>query len=174
VPDYRCVKEQKNSCIIITARTQVGVFLLPFPQRLASCKSQFLVALPWVNSCNVFLTLLFVVWDNLSYAEYCFFFDRATAHSGPGPPHYWGFTITFRHTSLGRAPLDESSARWEIPNWHHTTLTQHRYPCPLSGFEPAIPKTDRPHNHPWDKGATGICAEYLWVVSNDFITRSVS
>ena len=30
-----------------------------------------------------------------------------TAHNGSGPPHYRGFTITFRHATLGRAPLDE-------------------------------------------------------------------
>jgi hypothetical protein len=30
----------------------------------------------------------------------------ATAHSGPGLPHYRGFTITLRLTTLGRAPLD--------------------------------------------------------------------
>ena len=30
--------------------------------------------------------------------------------SGPGPPHCRGFTITFRHTTLGRTPLDEWSA----------------------------------------------------------------
>jgi hypothetical protein len=29
-------------------------------------------------------------------------------HSGPGPPHYRGFTITLRHnTTLNRTPLDE-------------------------------------------------------------------
>jgi len=27
--------------------------------------------------------------------------------SGQGPPHYQGFTITLRHTTLGRTPLDE-------------------------------------------------------------------
>jgi hypothetical protein len=31
----------------------------------------------------------------------------ATAPSGPGLPHYRGFTITLRHTTLGRTPLDE-------------------------------------------------------------------
>jgi hypothetical protein len=31
----------------------------------------------------------------------------ATAPSGPGPPHYRGFTITRRHTTLGRTPLEE-------------------------------------------------------------------
>ena len=27
--------------------------------------------------------------------------------SGPGPPHYRSFTITLRHTTIGRTPLDE-------------------------------------------------------------------
>jgi len=31
---------------------------------------------------------------------------------------------TVRHATLGRAPLDERSARL------HTTLTRHRHPCP--------------------------------------------
>jgi hypothetical protein len=35
------------------------------------------------------------------------FFCGATARSGPQPPHYRGFTITLRHTTLGRTPLDE-------------------------------------------------------------------
>jgi len=26
---------------------------------------------------------------------------------GPRPPHYYGFTITLRHTTLDRTPLDE-------------------------------------------------------------------
>jgi len=30
---------------------------------------------------------------------------------GPGPPHYLGFTITLRHTKLGRTPLDQWWAR---------------------------------------------------------------
>jgi hypothetical protein len=40
-----------------------------------------------------------------------FFFNAATAPSGPGPPHYRGFTITLRHITLGRTPLDEWSSR---------------------------------------------------------------
>jgi hypothetical protein len=31
--------------------------------------------------------------------------------SGPGPPQYRGFTITLRHTTLGRTPLNELSVR---------------------------------------------------------------
>jgi hypothetical protein len=39
------------------------------------------------------------------------FFRKATSPSGPGSPHYRGFTITLRHTTLGRTPLDGWSAR---------------------------------------------------------------
>ena len=35
----------------------------------------------------------------------------ATAPTGPGPPHCRRFTITLRHTILGRSPLDEWSVR---------------------------------------------------------------
>ena len=31
--------------------------------------------------------------------------------SGPGSPHYRGFTITLRHTTLGKTLLDEWSAQ---------------------------------------------------------------
>jgi hypothetical protein len=36
-----------------------------------------------------------------------FFPHDTTAPCGPGPPHYRDFTITLRHTTLGRTPLDE-------------------------------------------------------------------
>jgi hypothetical protein len=35
------------------------------------------------------------------------FFHYATVPSGPGPPHYRGLPITFRHTTLGRTPRDD-------------------------------------------------------------------
>ena len=40
-----------------------------------------------------------------------YFFHDAIFPSEPGPPHYRGFRITLRHTTLGRTPLDEWSAR---------------------------------------------------------------
>jgi hypothetical protein len=48
----------------------------------------------------------------------CHFFAHCpTAPSGPGPPRYWGFTITLRYSILGRAPLDEWSApRRPVPD----------------------------------------------------------
>ena len=36
-----------------------------------------------------------------------YIFRGATAPSGPGYPHYRGFTITLRHTTFGRTPLYE-------------------------------------------------------------------
>ena len=41
----------------------------------------------------------------------CFFFHDATAAVGPWPLLCWGSTITLRHTTLGRIPLEEWSAR---------------------------------------------------------------
>ena len=40
-----------------------------------------------------------------------FIFHSGTAASGPGSPLYLCFTITLRHTTIGRTPLDEWSAR---------------------------------------------------------------
>jgi len=41
------------------------------------------------------------------YSNFFVTFYGITAPSGPGPPHYRGFTITFRHTTIGRTPLDK-------------------------------------------------------------------
>jgi len=36
-----------------------------------------------------------------------FIFIAQRPPSRPGPPHYQGFTLALRHTTLGRTPLDE-------------------------------------------------------------------
>jgi hypothetical protein len=46
------------------------------------------------------------------------------------------FTITLRHTTLGRTPLDEWSAR--SLTWQHTPLTRNKS-MPPAGFEPDNP-----------------------------------
>jgi hypothetical protein len=43
----------------------------------------------------------------LNFTGLIFFPNGATDPSGSGPPQYRGFTITLRHTTLGRTPLDE-------------------------------------------------------------------
>jgi hypothetical protein len=64
----------------------------------------------------------------LSYqiSKFSIFSCSTTAPSWSGSPHYRGFTITFRHTTLGRTPLSEWSP-WLRDN--KTTLTTDRYPC---------------------------------------------
>jgi hypothetical protein len=55
-----------------------------------------------------------------------------------GPTHYQGFTITLRHTTLGRTTLDEWSARrrylYLITHKAHNRQTA----MPLAGFNPAV------------------------------------
>jgi hypothetical protein len=64
--------------------------------------------------------------------------------SGPRPPHCWGSSITLRHTTLRRTPLDEWSARRR--DLYLTTHNTHKRQTsmPPSGFEPAIPVSERP------------------------------
>jgi hypothetical protein len=73
-----------------------------------------------------------------------FLFCGATPHSGPGPPHYRGFTITLRHTTLGKTPLDKWSA-WRRDLYLTTHNTHKRQTSIISArFEPAIPASERP------------------------------
>ena len=51
-------------------------------------------------------------------------FHGSTAPIGPGLPHYRGFTITLRHTTLGRIPLDAWSAHRR--DLHLTTHSIHK------------------------------------------------
>ena len=56
--------------------------------------------------------------------------------SGPRPPHYPGFMITFRHATVGRTPLYEWSARRR--DLYLTTHNIHKKQTsmPPTGFEP--------------------------------------
>jgi hypothetical protein len=74
----------------------------------------------------------------------------ATAPSGSGRPHYRGFTITLRHATLGRTPLNEGSARRR--DLYLTTHNNHKRQTSMSpaGFEPAIPASKRPQAH-WNR-----------------------
>ena len=61
----------------------------------------------------------------------CILFASRKPPSGPGPYHQRGFTITLRHTELGRTPLDEWSACHR--DLYLTTHNSHyRHSCPLS------------------------------------------
>jgi hypothetical protein len=63
----------------------------------------------------------------------------ATAPSGPGNPHYRGFTITLSYTTLGRTPLDEWSARRRdlYLRTHNTHKTDIHDPCGIRTRSPS-------------------------------------
>jgi len=72
--------------------------------RTASCKQQ------WADCENK--TRLYVQTASNRKQNMCNrLFYGATVSSGPGPSHYRGFTITLRHTTLGRTPPYERSAQ---------------------------------------------------------------
>jgi len=91
-----------------------------------------------------------------------FFYHGATAPSGPGPPHYRGFTITLRHATAGRTPLDEWSARRR--DLYRTTHNTHKSKTtiPPVEFEPAIPASEKPQTHALNRAATGIGYYYIY------------
>ena len=70
------------------------------------------------------------------------------------PPHYRGFTIILRHTTLGRTSLDERSARHR--DLYLTTHNTHnrQTSMPSARFEPAIPEGERTQIHALDSTAS--------------------
>jgi hypothetical protein len=76
-----------------------------------------------------------------------------------GSPHCWGFTIILRHTTLGRTPLDEWSARQR--DLYLTTHSSHkkqtstpgRYSNPLPSKRAAADPRLRLPGH-WDRTIT--------------------
>jgi len=74
------------------------------------------------------------------------------APNGPGPPHYRGFTITLRHTALGRTPLNEWSAlHRELYNTQHSQQTDIHAPSGIRTHNPskraATDRHLRPRGH---------------------------
>jgi len=84
-----------------------------------------------------------------------FFLPWRNSPAGP-KPHYRGFMITLRHTTLGRNPLDAWSARRK--DLYLTTHNTHKKQTsmPAAGFEPIIPASERSQTYALDRSATGI------------------
>jgi hypothetical protein len=82
-----------------------------FPVRIGESKTIALLALSQhllaafeiFEKCNV----VCFTYHLLHVTYKAFFPHDATAPSEPEPPRYRGFTITLRHTTTGRTPLDE-------------------------------------------------------------------
>jgi len=92
----------------------------------------------------------------LQSADVYLFLPRRKSSSGPRPPHYRIFIITLRHITVGRASLDEWSARRR--DLYLTTHNIHQRQTSISpaGFEPTIPASERPQTHAIDRAATEI------------------
>jgi hypothetical protein len=127
-----------------TNRLMVGV-------KLAGCKyKSYLLDFRTIHIQTVTNTHI------VSYKCIYFFPSGITAPSGPGPPHYRGFTITLRHTTLGRTPLDEWPAR-RIGLYMTTHNTHKRQTSMrLAGFESTIPAREHLQTHALDCTSTGI------------------
>jgi hypothetical protein len=70
----------------------------------------------------------------------------------------------FRHTTVGRTPLDEGPARRrDLYLTTHNTYKRQTSMTPV-GFEPKIPVSERPKTHALDRAATGIGIIYLLYV----------
>ena len=90
---------------------------------------------------------------------YIFFYFGATA-----PPHpHWARASSFtrfldhtqQHTTVGRTPLDEWSARRrDLCLTTHNTHTRQTF-MPPAGFEPTISAGERPQTYTLDRAATG-------------------
>jgi hypothetical protein len=91
------------------------------------------------------------------------FFQWLISSSGPVLPHYRGFTMALRLTTLGRSPLDEWSARrrglYLITHNMHEGQTSKL----TVEFEPATPQT-----HASDSVGTGSCRT---VVTRTFVLK---
>jgi hypothetical protein len=107
------------------------------------------------------ITVQVTAWEvmNMSRTD-CIRFSPhdTTAPIGLGTPHYRGLMITYRHTTVGRTPLDEwSTRRRDLYLTTHNPYKRQASMVPAR-FEPAIPANKRPQTHPrlrprsnWDR-----------------------
>jgi hypothetical protein len=92
----------------------------------------------------------------VGYIEVFFIFQWLGCPSGPGRPRYRVFAITLRHTTFGRTPLENWSARRR--DLYLTTHNSHKRQTsmPPGGFEPTVLASERLQPHAWDRAASGI------------------
>src|SRR5215470_11060971 len=94
--------------------------------------------------------------------------------SGPGPPHYRGFTITLRHNHIHY----DSSGQVISPRRDLYLITHNTHKrqtsMPPAGFEPAIPASEGPQTHASDRAATGIGKLYLTIKNLESAERVCS
>ena len=87
--------------------TDVPLMLCEHPQPILDVQTVSFTKSDWR------LIVYFSYWNVIADVIYIqsLFYHGATAPSGPRRPRCWGFTITLRHTTVDRSPLDDWSAR---------------------------------------------------------------
>ena len=95
----------------------------------------------------------------------CYIFvapNGATANSCPAPPHCRSFTITLRHTTLGRTPLNELSAqRSDLYLTIHNTHNRHT--CPWRDSYPQSQQTSCRRHTSWPRGHRDRPLIYIYI-----------
>jgi len=103
------------------------------------------------------------------------FSQGARILSGPGPFHYWGFTITLRHTTIDGTPLEEWPAnRRNLYLRRHNVYKRQTAMTP-AGFERAILKSERLQTHALNRAVTGFGSRStgtVWSVIGTFPWRN--
>ena len=89
------------------------------------------------------LLLLFSLCADRHYLTFYCFFHGATATSAQGRQRYWGFTITFRHTTYFSTSLDEWSAWREDLFLKMHNIHKRQSSLPPAVFEPPIPASEK-------------------------------
>jgi hypothetical protein len=102
---------------------------------------------------------------------YIYISNGAATPSGPGPPHCWGFTITLRHTTLGRTPLDEWSARrTELYVTKHSTHKRETF-VPLRDSNPQSQHTNGRRSTPQKTRPLGSAYIYMYINRSSFVAK---
>jgi len=83
-------------------------------------------------------------------------FHGSTALVKSRSPHRRGFTITLRHTTLGRISQYECSVRHRDLYLTTHNIYKREISMPPAIFEPKIPVRERPQTHTLDRAASGI------------------
>ena len=107
--------------------------------------------------------LLDVYWITIWLAHILFsssFYDTTTPN-GPGFPHCQGFTITFRHITLGWTPLDEGSNRCRELHLK-TDNTHDRHPCSWMDSDPQSQQGSGRTPTPWTTRPLGSATSTYW------------
>jgi hypothetical protein len=96
------------------------------------------------------------------------------APCGPNPPHYRGFKIILRHTTIDRTPLDEWLVRRrDLYLTTHTTQNRQTSVSPV-GFEPATLASEWPQTHALDGTASWIGRWYYIASKIAYFFKSVN